>query len=31
MKPLQYNREDYIAYVLVVVYLAGMILLAVKF
>lgn len=31
MKPLRYQREDYIAYIFVVVYLAGMIMLAIKF
>lgn len=31
MKPLQYQRRDYIAYVFVIVYFAGMIVLAVKF
>jgi energy-coupling factor transport system permease protein len=31
MKPLQYQRRDYIALIFVVVYLAGMIVLAVKF
>ena len=31
MKPLQYKREDVIAYIFVVFYLVGMIVLAVKF